>query len=180
MAEDTGNDSNGRKSQKNATPDDPDDYPPLAKKAQLAKILGISRPTLDKHLLETDSPQPNIRREWNVEEVANFIAQKKIEKSKSGVSYWDAEKKRLECQRISEGLARDRGEFISKKEASSTLVPLMAELGSLLRKKFELELPSRYQGRDRVECAQINASAIDDIISRFRKGAKDLIVDEPR
>lgn len=146
------------------------------RKTELHKELGISRPTLDKYLNMEGAPIPDTQSAYDLEQVANFIAQIKNEEGKiKGKNYWESEKARLHCEKLLHELAVQRGEYISKSEASKTIIPIMAELGQLLKQKFELELPSRYQGKDRIECAQLNADAIDYLIRRFRSGVKDLV-----
>lgn len=147
------------------------------RKVDLAPALGITRPTLDKFLFRPDAPKPDSEQRYEVELCAAYIAKAELEKQSSGKNYWEAQKARLHCQEIEHRIARERGEFISKAEASKTIIPIMAELGALLKQKFELELPSRYQGKDRIECAQMNAEAIDYISRRFRSGVKDLLVE---
>lgn len=147
------------------------------KKGALARELGISRPTLDKYLNRVDPPPPrdNGDAEWNVEQVAAYIASIQAEESaKKGPAYWETEKRRLECERIAHDIAVRKGKFISKEEAAQTIAPLMAELGQLLTQKFELELPPRYKGRDAVECAEMNRKANDEIAKRFRQGMKGI------
>ncbi len=49
------------------------------------------------------------------------------------------------------------------------------ELAAAMKQKFEYELPSRYVGKDAVECAALNADAIDTITLRFKQGVRPLV-----
>jgi hypothetical protein len=146
------------------------------RKSALARALGISRPTLDKYLYNDGAPPQDAEGTYDVEAVAEFIAKlKNDEGNVKGKKYWESEKARLHCEQIAHNLATQRGEYISKQEASKTIVPIMAELGLLLKQEFELVNPSKYVGKDRVECAEINAKSVDLVIRRFRSGVKDLV-----
>lgn len=152
------------------------DTPGRMRRGELARELGISWPTLARYLYMEGAPPQDAQSSYSVEDVANFIAKMKTDAEKvKGKSYWESEKARLHCEKIAHELATERGEFISKEELAKTIVPLMAELGLLLKQEFELVNPSRYQGKDRVECAEINAKSIDLVIRRFRSGTKDLV-----
>ena len=149
-------------------------------KVGLCRRLDISRPTLDKYLTISGSPIPDHEGKWVLEEIADFIsrhASKVLQPENS--KQWKEEKLRLESERITidiearkDELARSRGEHISKSEIEKTIVPLMAELGSLLRQKFEVELPSQYRGKAVADCVELNAKAIDEIVERFRVGSE--------
>jgi hypothetical protein len=146
------------------------------RKGALARALGISRPTLDKYLYNDGAPPQDENGTYDVEAVAKFIYTSKNEEgSVKGKRYWESEKARLHCEQLAHNLAAQRGEYISKQEASKTIVPIMAELGLLLKQEFELVNPSKYVGKDRVECAEINAKSVDLVIRRFRSGVKDLV-----
>lgn len=148
------------------------------RKGALARELGISRPTLDKYLNRVDPPPPrdNGKGEWNVEQVANYIARiQQDESTKKGPAYWETEKRRLECERIAHDIAVRRGNFISKDEAKTTIAPLMVELGLLMEQIFVLQLPPRYKGRDTVEQQEMNRKAVETVIARFRSGVKGLV-----
>lgn len=146
---------------------------PRLRKISLAEKLGITRPTLDKYLEMEGAPQPDEDKSYDVDAVAKFIEDRAPNTMGKDVSYLNdlkAQKLVLECEKLRDQIARDQGDFISKKEAAATIIPLMAELDALMKQKYELELPSRYQGKDQVECAAMNAEARDAINRRFRQG----------
>jgi hypothetical protein len=64
-----------------------------------------------------------------------------------------------------------KGQFIAKEDVGRTLIPLVQEIDDLIRQEYELVLPSRYVGKNAIECAQLNAAARDRIAKRFRTGA---------
>lgn len=149
---------------------------PRLRKITLAEKLGISRPTLDKYLAYETAPQPDGDGAYDVEEMVSFLAKNARDVGGTGtgknLNEWRAFKLELECQKLQHAIEVERGDYIEKKEAARTIVPIMAELGSLLTQKFEMELPSRCVGKDSIEIAQLNAEAIDQIIKRFRTGMK--------
>lgn len=151
------------------------------KKSALATRLGISRPSLNKYLRIAGAPAPDGKRAYSVEEMIGWLAQHGSigpAGDSDSIQHWKREEVKLRCKRMQDQMARDRGEYVSKAEASKTIIPLMAELGELMRQKFILELPSRYKGRDMIECQQMNEKAVDDIVKRFRQGAAELIVED--
>lgn len=149
----------------------------LGKKALCAR-LEISRPSLDKYLKIAGAPAPDGNGAFDVEGVVAWLSTHSGigPGEKDSIQHWKREEVRLRCMRMQDQIARDRGEYVSKAEASRTLIPLMAELAELMRQKFILELPSRYKGKDQVECQQINEKAVDDITRRYRSGVSELII----
>lgn len=152
---------------------------PRLQKITLASKLGVSRPTLDKYLHMEGAPQPDEKGTWDVEEVTTWIQANAREAgggtSKDGKPTLNdvrIEKLMLECTKLRNAIEVDRGDYIKKKEAARTIVPLMEELGALMTQIFENELPSRYVGRDAVDCAKLNADGCDKIVKRFREGVK--------
>lgn len=155
---------------------------PRLQKIALARKLHVSRPTLDKYLALGGAPRPNWRRTYDVAEVLKFIQANAREvgadaKNGNGSTYNEARtaKTLLEVEDLRLEMERKRGEFITKKEAAETIVPLMAELDGLMKQEFELTLPSQYVGKSAVECAELNAAARDRISARFRDGTRRLV-----
>lgn len=159
--------------------------PPRLRKITLAEKLDISRPTLDKYLEIEGAPQMDADKTYSVEEVAKWVEQhagamgaplkrdgNQSRDGKPTLNELKAEKLTLECTKLRHAIEVERGDYISKKEAAATIIPLMQELDALIKQKYELELPSRYVGKDAVECAELNARARDQINLRFRQGAK--------
>lgn len=156
--------------------------PPRARlqKSALCRRLEVSRPTLDKFLKMVGAPEPDRHRSYDVDDVLKWINEHAGESSTpQSLQEWKIEEIKIRCEKMRDQLARDRGEFISKAEAARTIIPLMTELGELLRAKFVLEMPSRYRGRDAVECAQMNEVGADAVIKRFREGVGDLTPETP-
>ncbi len=155
---------------------------PRLQKVALAKRLGVSRPTLDVYLNQAGAPKQGRDRAYDVEAVLKWIEAHAREvgadaKGKGGPTYNEArtQKMMLEVENLRSEMERKRGDFIAKKEAEATIVPLMAELDALMKQKFELELPSQYVGKTAVECAELNAAARDAINARFRQGVRRVI-----
>ena len=155
-------------------------------KTNICRRLNISRPTLDHYLQIEGAPTCDADGKFSLTEIAEFV-QKHAKKilQPADAKEWKQEKLRLECERITidiearkDELARSRGEHISKSEIEKTIVPLMTELGALLRQKFEMELPSQYRGKSVADCAALNAKAVDEITECFRSGSAKFSVTE--
>lgn len=155
------------------------------RKSSLAEKLGVSRPTLDKYLAMEGAPAEAEDKTYDAEAVAVHI-QANIstgqgaphgkhpgtQEEKGTLASLKIEKLSLECQKLRHALEVDRGDYIKKSEAGTTIVPLMQELANLMTQKFEMELPSRYVGRDAVDCAKLNADGVDFVIERFKRGVR--------
>lgn len=164
------NEKRGAKTRRASKPKDGE--PESLRKIDLSRQLGINRVTLDKYLNRDDAPKPDAHFRFRVEEVVAYVAKQRTEDAKiKGKSHWEAEKARLQCEAMVEEMARKRGDFVERKELERAIPPLVAELAELMRARFVRELPSRYKGRDTVECAQMNEAACDAIAERFRAGA---------
>ena len=152
------------------------------KKSALALRLEITRPTLDRILAIAGAPEADGKRSYDVEECIAWLSEHASVGSAGGkkdsIQHWKMEEVKLRCTRMQDQIARDRGEYISKASASRTILPMIAELGELMRQKFILELPSRYKGKDQVECQEMNEKAVDDISRRYREGMSELIVED--
>lgn len=146
---------------------------PWLGKTALARALKVSRPTLDGYLnrREPPPPAPNSSRQYDRDAVSAYIAAvRQAEGETKTLSQLRAEKLRMDMEAAREEQARTRGQYVHIDEARKTIEALMVELGGLLRQKFEYELPARYVGKDAVECAALNATAVDTIVLRFRQG----------
>jgi predicted DNA-binding transcriptional regulator AlpA len=147
---------------------------PRLQKITLASKLGVSRPTLDKYLHMEGAPKPGEDKAYDVEEVTKWITEHSGTVTSAGekknLNDMRVEKLLLECEKLRHEIQVKKGEFISKREAADIIVPVMEELGAILTQTFEMELPSRYVGKDAVDCAKLNSDALDKVIARFKKG----------
>jgi hypothetical protein len=157
----------------------------FATKLDISKKIGVSRPTIDKYLAMEGAPKPNEDMRYNLLAVLDWIRECGA-KSVPTNAVADARQKKLllECDKLTiaidqgrHALAVQRGEYISKAEASETLAPLMSELKSMLQQVFEVELPSQYRGKTAVEQAELNAAGVDRVIQRIREGTARLRVE---
>lgn len=146
------------------------------KKSALLRRLEIDRKTLDKYLRMVGAPPPDGAGRYEPEAVIGWIAAHSPSGIPATLAQWKIEEIRLRCEKMKDSLTRDRGEYISRVEAAQTIEPLMVELGQLMRQKFVMELPSRYKGKDTVDCQLMNEAAVDVVIQRFREGAATIAV----
>lgn len=140
-------------------------------KSSISSALGMPRYKLDKFLLMPDAPEADRKGFYNFAEVIKWIELKKNGGEKLTAMQEAKLRKEVANARIAEAEAEQiEGNLVRKSEVAKVLVPLVVELQQLLRQIFELEFPSRYQGKDQVQCAEINAAGVDRIIKRFKEG----------
>lgn len=145
------------------------------RKADLARRIGCDEKTLRKYLDQNGAPSPDRRKTYDIKAVEAWVQDNAVGGAPRGaLAALKIEAAKIDLEKARDSLARSRGEYISKEEASHTIVPLMTELGQLMRQLFVMELPSRYKGRDVIECSQINEAALDKVIARFRQGARPI------
>ena len=145
-----------------------------ARKADLVRMLNCDRKTLVKYLKMVGAPVPDFHRTYEIQAVRSWVENHATSAPRGTLTELKIEQAKIELEESRDKLARSRGEYISKEEAAQTIIPLMGELGALLRQKFVLELPSKYKGRDVIECSQMNEGALDEVIKRFKQGARPI------
>lgn len=146
-------------------------------KFHLARALEIHRDTLAAWLKQPGAPKPDKARRYDLASVRAFAALRAVE-AKSGnttvggteMGELRKERLRIQTQQAAFEFAQAKGDMMPKAEIAGTLTRLIVEIDGMLRQKFEFELPSKYKGRSQIECQQLNAQALDDIVRRFKTG----------
>jgi hypothetical protein len=164
------------------------------RKIEIAKRMNISRSALDAVLEIPGAPQPDANRYYGARAIYEWISKHtqlspmpdgksftshnklKEKKAKAVEGFTSlADEKRLKLiveRKIKEReLATLERDYIHRDEIEKTVVPLMAELGTLMWQKFLDELPAKCVGRDAIDIRQMNEAALDFIIDRFRNGS---------
>lgn len=139
---------------------------------ELATVLGVSRRALNKWSKQfEDAPKANPNGSHDVAAWREFMHLHGL-RGKSDENSPD--KYSLECrkllgqaERIEFENAVKRGEYIPKSEAKSETVQMIQNTKSVLREKFENELPAQLAGLSPVECQQRCKAAIDEVCSHL-------------
>ena len=74
----------------------------------------------------------------------------------------------LEAKR--EAAAIRRGELVNKKAMAEAITSLGRGLFAMVKRHYVDELPSKYQGKNEVECRFLNETAFNEIAVAFRTG----------
>ncbi len=138
---------------------------------RLARKLGLEPTTLQRYLRQPGAPLPDSRRHYSLQKTKEFV--ERIGGWALGTSAQEMRERKLEIEISSKQFELElrKGQFIAKEDIGRTLIPLVQEIDDLIRQEFELVLPSKYIGKNAIECAQLNAAARDRIAKRFRTGA---------
>jgi transcriptional regulator with XRE-family HTH domain len=138
---------------------------------EIAERMGIVRQTVAKYLRMPGAPMADADGRFDLQEAGEWILahQGERESGLDKVRRLKDRKLELELERLELDLQIARREVIPKDEIEPEIAALATELVSLLRQKFEMELPSLYAGRDRIECQQLNGAAVDEVIRRFKE-----------
>lgn len=142
-------------------------------KTHLSRLLKVSRGTLDKYLAMPGAPKPNKRSEYKPSLVSVFVQGNAPRAGGESDDLRDLKKRVL--------LANAQKAEIEVKQATEELIPVakirpvveayLSELTTNLQAKFEMELPPKYRGKNQIECAQMNAEAVDFVLKRMKAGA---------
>lgn len=145
---------------------------------QLGERLVLNVMTLRGYLLRGGAPKPDEQGLFDMDQVKEWaIACAATAKAgNAAVRGSPIERARLEKLRMEIASQRREdkrlsGELVPKKQIEPAISSLLTGLVKDMRQKFEQELPHKYRGRGLVEWQQMNAAAVDWIISRVREGA---------
>lgn len=148
------------------------------RKKELAAELGISRVTLDDYLNRPDppAPKPDNNQAYSVEDVAAYIAANSTKAAVSPAMRKMREaRERIRLEREEMELAELRGQLIDKSMIAPAIAAVMTQLTTDLVDVFENELPTKYNGLSTVQCAELNASGVDRVLTRFKSGNAPLM-----
>jgi hypothetical protein len=139
---------------------------------RIARKLGIAYNSLKIVLRKDGAPLPDHKRHYNFEQTKRFV-ENNIQWAVAGANAQQLRERKMELEVSSKQFELElrKGQFIAKEDVGRTLIPLVQEIDDLIRQEYELVLPSRYVGKNAIECAQLNAAARDRIAKRFRTGA---------
>jgi hypothetical protein len=142
-------------------------------KQAISRLIGISASTLQVHLGKPGAPKPNRVGHYPIEATKQWVEQN-ADWAAIGSNLRQMRERKLEMELESKKFEFElrKGKFIAKEDVERSLIPLVQEIDELYRQKFELVLPSQYQGKNVIECQQLNAAARDEIALRFKSGSR--------
>lgn len=142
-------------------------------KAALARLIGVQASLITYHLGKEGAPKPDKFKRYVRDEAERWVRDGMAWAVAATTPATKAMKERLLALELEEkeaAAALRRGETVAMKDISDTISALWVEHESLMRQKFEHELPPKYQGKNEVERRQLNVKALLEIGEAFRSG----------
>ena len=142
---------------------------------ELAAILGVTRQSINNWKKRKDAPKPAANGLHDVAEWREFMRRhdlKGSETTESGdiESSLKARKLLAEVEERELRLGIKRGDFVAVEEVRQAWTELVAQATSMLRKKFEQELPPILSGLDATGIQEEARRAIDEVLTILHQG----------
>jgi hypothetical protein len=142
---------------------------------ELAAILGVTRQSLNTWKKRKDAPKPAANGLHDVPAWREFMRRHDL---KGGVidssgdieSSLKARKLLAEVEERELRLGIRRGDYVAVEEVRQTWTELVAQATSMLRKKFEQELPPILSGLDATGIQEEARRAIDEVLTILHQG----------
>jgi hypothetical protein len=142
---------------------------------ELAKILGVTRQSLDRWRKRKDSPKPSANGTHNVVLWREYMKRNDLKGGDPAIPPGELEAS-LKARRLLAdienrefNLGVRKGDYVALSEVKSMWTELVARATAILRKKFEQELPPIMVGLD-ATAIQVEASkAIDEVLTTLNQ-----------
>lgn len=134
---------------------------------ELAAVLGVTRRTLSTWQKMDGSPKPLSNGLWPVAEWREFVRQRGLKAGKTPVGNEEALKARKLLAEVEERelrIAIKKGEYVPLTKVREEWIGLVAQATSILRAKFESELPPVLSGLDATGIQRECRKAIDEVL----------------
>lgn len=146
-------------------------------RSQLALRGKIDRGTLARYLAMKGAPRPNDKMRFPFTRVMEFV--RRVAPHAGTEAGGESRKLRerllqIEVEEREHDLAVKRGRTVDKARIDPVLASMFGQLTEDLRSKFERELPMKCPGKTPVEIMQMNAVAIDWVLTRLKNGAEPI------
>jgi DNA-binding XRE family transcriptional regulator len=145
----------------------PDAAPEWAKtQDELAAAIGVTPRTLRNWQEKPRAPKKDAKLGYNIAAWIAFaapFARKEPGADPTSKQAVEIRKLDLECQKREHELAVLRGEYTANTEIAAHLNACVAHAMSVLRSKFEVELPAELAGKSKAAILDRNKAAIDDV-----------------
>ena len=134
---------------------------------ELAAVLGVTRRTLTAWQKMEGSPKPLSNGMWPVADWREFVRVRGLKAGKTPVGNEEALKARKLLAEVEERelrIAVKKGEYVPLHQVRTEWIGLVAQATSILRAKFENELPPILSGLDATGIQRECRQAIDEVL----------------
>ncbi len=134
---------------------------------ELAAVLGVTRRTLATWQKMDGSPKPLSNGMWPVADWREFVRVRGLKAGKTPVGSEEALKARKLLAEVEERelrIAVKKGEYVPLHQVRTVWIGLVAQATSILRAKFENELPPILSGLDATGIQRECRQAIDEVL----------------
>lgn len=142
----------------------------------IATRMGMALSLVQRHMARPDAPAPRKSDGLYAWLKSEAFLQKVTKWARGGLSdgaqAMKDEMVALDLEAKREAAAVRRGELVNKKSMADAITALGRELFAMIKQKYVDELPTKYLGKNEVECRFLNESAFNEISMTFRAGAK--------
>jgi transcriptional regulator with XRE-family HTH domain len=142
---------------------------------ELAAILGVTRQSINNWKKRKDAPKPAANGLHDVAQWREFMRRHELKGSETTEpgdieSSLKARKLLAEVEERELRLGIKRGDFVAVEEVRQAWTELVAQATSMLRKKFEQELPPILSGLDATGIQEESRRAIDEVLTILHQG----------
>ncbi len=142
---------------------------------ELAAILGVTRQSINNWKKRKDAPKPAANGLHDVAEWREFMRRHDLKGSETTEpgdieSSLKARKLLAEVEERELRLGIKRGDYVAVEEVRQAWTELVAQATSMLRKKFEQELPPILSGLDATGIQEESRRAIDEVLTILHQG----------
>ena len=142
---------------------------------ELAAILGVTRQSINNWKKRKDAPKPAANGLHDVAEWREFMRRHDLKGSETTEpgdieSSLKARKLLAEVEERELRLGIKRGDYVAVEEVRQAWTELVAQATSMLRKKFEQELPPILSGLDATGIQEEARRAIDEVLTILHQG----------
>jgi hypothetical protein len=140
---------------------------------ELAAVLGVTRRTLSTWQKMDGAPKPLSNGLWPVADWREFVRMRGLKAGKAPVGNEEALKARKLLAEVEERelrIAVKKGEYVPLTKVREEWIGLVAQATSVLRAKFESELPPVLSGLDATGIQAECRKAIDEVLRVLHEG----------
>lgn len=144
---------------------------------ELAAVLGVTRQTLGNWKKRKDAPKPEANGLHDVPAWREFMRRNDLKGGEAAVAEAPDLESSLKARRLLADveerelrLGIRRGEYVGVEEVRQTWTEFVAQATSMLRKKFEQELPPILSGLDATGIQEEARRAIDEVLTILHQG----------
>ena len=142
---------------------------------ELAAILGVTRQSINTWKKRKDAPKPAANGQHDVAAWREFMRRNDLKGSEAAEpgdieSSLKARKLLAEVEERELRLGIRRGDYVAVEEVRQAWTEFVAQATSMLRKKFEQELPPILSGLDATGIQEESRRAIDEVLTILHQG----------